>query len=264
MTSQTRHQLTSLPQDSLASPSQQQDSVPGWAMTVGSSETLSLFGDEQGHVGSSWRTCPACAVQTTVKPSGRSSIRLPKSGRLANGHIYERPTSVPATVENDGSALLLGTPRAAHGMQSSLRDAEAIGNPHGRLEDQIALLKTPTSNLGTNGGSQHPEKRKEGGHGPTLADEIEHLLPTPTASQAGGTAEQHLERKRRGKMNRANPTVTDLGLLVEHLANTPPPSPNSKPYSDGQHQNQPLPASGYANCVGLVGAELTPAPDRGA
>ena len=39
-------------------------------------------------------------------------------------------------------------------------------------------------------------------------------LPTPTA-QAGGTAEQHLERKRRGKMNRANPTCTDLGLLVQ-------------------------------------------------
>jgi hypothetical protein len=43
-------------------------------------------------------------------------------------------------------------------------------------------LKTPTANLGSNGGSQHPAKRKAGGHGPTLADEIEHLLPTPTAS----------------------------------------------------------------------------------
>ncbi|MFG2986185.1 DNA (cytosine-5-)-methyltransferase [Streptomyces sp. NPDC048258] len=28
-----------------------------------------------------------------------------------------------------------------------------------------------------NGGSQHPDKRREGGHGPTLADEVEHLLP---------------------------------------------------------------------------------------
>jgi hypothetical protein len=43
-------------------------------------------------------------------------------------------------------------------------------------------LKTPTANLGSNGGSQHPDKRKAGGHGPSLADEIEHLLPTPTAS----------------------------------------------------------------------------------
>ncbi|MEW1996994.1 hypothetical protein [Streptomyces coelicoflavus] len=45
------------------------------------------------------------------------------------------------------------------------------------------LLKTPTSNLGKNGGSQHPAKRKGGGHGPNLADEVEWLLlPTPKAS----------------------------------------------------------------------------------
>lgn len=43
------------------------------------------------------------------------------------------------------------------------------------------LLKTPTAQLATNGGSQHPDKRKAGGHGPTLADEVEWLLPTPTA-----------------------------------------------------------------------------------
>jgi hypothetical protein len=30
-----------------------------------------------------------------------------------------------------------------------------------------------------NGGSQHPDKRRAGGHGPTLADQVEHLLPTP-------------------------------------------------------------------------------------
>lgn len=37
------------------------------------------------------------------------------------------------------------------------------------------LLKTPTAQLAINGGSQHPDKRRAGGHGPTLADEIEHL-----------------------------------------------------------------------------------------
>jgi len=50
--------------------------------------------------------------------------------------------------------------------------------PNGRL------LKTPTSQLAVNGGSQHPDKRKAGGHGPTLADEVEHLLPTPKAGDA--------------------------------------------------------------------------------
>lgn len=48
--------------------------------------------------------------------------------------------------------------------------------------DDLTLLKTPTAQLAVNGGSQHPDKRKDGGHGPTLADEVEHLLPTPRAS----------------------------------------------------------------------------------
>ncbi|WP_437024315.1 hypothetical protein [Streptomyces sp. enrichment culture] len=57
------------------------------------------------------------------------------------------------------------------------------------------LLKTPTAQLAVNGGSQHPDKRKAGNHGPTLADEVEFLLPdgagakkllpTPTASPYG-------------------------------------------------------------------------------
>jgi hypothetical protein len=56
----------------------------------------------------------------------------------------------------------------------------------GRVEGQIdQLLKTPTAQLAVNGGSQHPDKRREGGHGPTLADEIE-FLPTPTARDHKG------------------------------------------------------------------------------
>ncbi|WP_394438608.1 hypothetical protein [Streptomyces sp. SGAir0957] len=51
----------------------------------------------------------------------------------------------------------------------------------GLRDETRKLFKTPTSNLGSNGGSQHPDKRKQGGHGPTLADEVEHLLPTPAA-----------------------------------------------------------------------------------
>jgi hypothetical protein len=47
----------------------------------------------------------------------------------------------------------------------------------------LPRLETPTSNLATNGGSQHPDKRKAGG--PTLADEVEHLLPTPAVNDMG-------------------------------------------------------------------------------
>ncbi|QAX95023.1 DNA methylase [Streptomyces phage Sebastisaurus] len=38
------------------------------------------------------------------------------------------------------------------------------------------LFKTPTANLGSNGSAQHPDKRKAGGHGPTLEDEVVFLL----------------------------------------------------------------------------------------
>lgn len=39
-----------------------------------------------------------------------------------------------------------------------------------------ALFKTPTANLAKNGSAQHPDKRKAGGHGPTLEDEVCFLL----------------------------------------------------------------------------------------
>ena len=60
-----------------------------------------------------------------------------------------------------------------------------------------ALLKTPTAQLAVNGGSQHPDKRRAGGHGPTLADQVEHsLLPTPSvASATGGQTSRSGDRK---------------------------------------------------------------------
>ncbi|MFB7643902.1 DNA (cytosine-5-)-methyltransferase [Streptomyces sp. NPDC056084] len=49
------------------------------------------------------------------------------------------------------------------------------------------LLKTPTANLGRNGAPQHPDKRKAGGHGPTLEDEVVFLLDVePDAEQQEG------------------------------------------------------------------------------
>jgi DNA (cytosine-5)-methyltransferase 1 len=60
------------------------------------------------------------------------------------------------------------------------------GNGHGKslAIEALRLLKTPTAQLAVNGGSQHPAKRKAGGHGPTLADEVEHLL-APDLLEAG-------------------------------------------------------------------------------
>lgn len=77
---------------------------------------------------------------------------------------------------------LLPTPKA-----SDLPDAVHRRNSHGtyylpgtvaRLPEPRKLFKTPTANLGSNGSAQHPDKRKAGGHGPTLDDEAVFLLPT--------------------------------------------------------------------------------------
>lgn len=85
------------------------------------------------------------------------SAPWPTSGSMRAGACFAPPTSEPLTAESGSSS--------------------PPGHPDGS-----PLLKTPTSNLGASGGSQHPAKRKQGGHGPNLADEIEWLLPTPKAS----------------------------------------------------------------------------------
>ena len=44
-------------------------------------------------------------------------------------------------------------------------------------ESACSLLATPQANLGSCRGSQPPQKRREGGHSVSLADQIEHLVP---------------------------------------------------------------------------------------
>lgn len=46
------------------------------------------------------------------------------------------------------------------------------------------LLPTPDAYAADRGGSQHPQKRRAGGHSVSLSDVTEHLLPTPKAGDA--------------------------------------------------------------------------------
>jgi DNA (cytosine-5)-methyltransferase 1 len=80
---------------------------------------------------------------------------LPSAGRVVDGCMYELPAFRPVS--------------------------QSVSQP--------PLLVTPTANLAVNGGSQDPAKRRAGGHGPTLADQVEHLvmLPTPVASDGQGS-----------------------------------------------------------------------------
>lgn len=80
------------------------------------------------------------------------------------------------------------------------------------------LFRTPTSQLAVNGGSQHPDKRKAGGHGPTLADEVEHLLPTPTARTQDRSREEaerrHLPGRAMGRGGGASPDLASVAALL--------------------------------------------------
>lgn len=64
----------------------------------------------------------------------------PPSGMTVAGQLYELPTQAPRTSEPDSS-----------------------------------LLATPTANLGTCGGPQHPDKRRAGGHSVSLQDQVSAL-----------------------------------------------------------------------------------------
>ena len=98
----------------------------------------------------------------------------------------------------------------------------------------LTLLRTPTAQLAINGGSQHPDKRKAGGHGPTLADEVEHLLPTPSVADAAGGHERRGGKRggelllkglaKHGHLDRSGRYAQAIASH-ERLAGRPAPSP---------------------------------------
>ncbi|MFE7216334.1 hypothetical protein ACFU93_42095 [Streptomyces sp. NPDC057611] len=115
-------------------------------------------------------TSPAGSLATWNSARGVWETTQPS---LLCGHLvpYSAPSPISGTTQGGSCFVPLTSepPIVASGPSSP------PGPPS-------ALLKTPTSNIGKNGGSQHPSKRKSGGHGPNLADEVEWLLPTPKAS----------------------------------------------------------------------------------
>lgn len=133
------------------------------------------------------RSGVAFELPTPVLPtagSASSSLPTPRASRGASGTetMYALGAERSDEGRTQGEVVMLPTPLSSDG-----RGIGVHGQGGQDLRTTIALLKTPLSNLGQNGGSQHPDKRKAGGHGPTLADEVEHLLPTPT-TMAGGQA----------------------------------------------------------------------------
>lgn len=178
---------------------------------------------------------PTRAPRTDANESSSSPGLLPMPmtvNRTSQRAQTGRPTSGP---QRGGPSygledVLLPTPSAGN-----FNDGESLDSREARRQVNLAkgvngngqgtplaiaaqkLLRTPTAQLAVNGGSQHPDKRKAGGHGPTLADEVKHLLPTPQARDSAGakTPDQVAAMRARGYgVSNLNETaVNELALL---------------------------------------------------
>jgi len=111
-----------------------------------------------------------------------------RSDTHPNGNGNGMGTPLAIAVKMLPMLPMLPTPMAGEGHHDS-RSA-SVRRAHRRqsegrqlsVEETVVLLSTPTAQLAVNGGSQPPDKRRAGGHQPTLADQAEHdLLPMPTA-----------------------------------------------------------------------------------
>ena len=136
---------------------------------------------------------PAIARWETIldRPAPEPTIPAPKGGRRLSPVFVEWLMGLPGGHVTDPA---IGLTRAqqikalGNGVvpqQAALALRMLLGLGGTSASSDGLLLRTPTAQLAVNGGSQHPDKRKAGGHGPTLADEVEHLLPTPAVNDMG-------------------------------------------------------------------------------
>lgn len=146
-------------------------------------------------------------------------MRLPEPFAFYDQEKSSWKTSAPSLFEDSRSSLVTWPKWGTW----DLGAAYALPKPGLLINENVgsSLLLTPTANLGDNGGSQHPDKRKDGGHGPTLADQIEHLLPTPTASNPNdgedlASWEARRQRNKAKNMN-GNGNGTPLSIAVRLL-----------------------------------------------
>jgi DNA (cytosine-5)-methyltransferase 1 len=125
---------------------------------------------------------------------------LPTPGKADGdgGHLSSEghQTTLPGVTRDmallpDVEMPLLGTPRCAAGIYHDLRDPESIGDHRSRLEDQIALLPTPTRR-----DHKDTEVRREP-HRPDDTDTLSRaltdvLLPTLRATDGGDRSDELL------------------------------------------------------------------------
>lgn len=161
---------------------------------------------------------PREATRNTEGAGGRLGVRSGEEGRTVgevSGEAWSavRGLARGADREADRRAVkLLSTPDTVPEAPNTGSNSHKAGNVVGLGNQVLSLLPTPGAYDGERGGSQHPDKRRDGGHSVTLQDVAEHLqlLPTPVAQPSGNSPEEHL-RKKPGRE-----VVTDLAIIAEN------------------------------------------------
>lgn len=177
---------------------------------------------------------PGHRIAASASSSSPGLLPTPSAGNFNDGESLEswearRQENLAKGINGNGMGTPLGvavsllpTPQAAdarRGAESEIGGLRPSGAKRSDGLTTAVLLKTPTAQLAVNGGSQHPDKRREGGHGPTLADQVEHLLPTPNATDSqGGPRALPEKRTRQGK---------DHGPRLRDVAPTLLPTPDA-------------------------------------
>ncbi|MFL0711641.1 MAG: DNA cytosine methyltransferase [Microcella pacifica] len=120
-----------------------------------------------GRVGQSGDVASADSDRSGFGGFGRETGKLERDidGRDGAGSDAGSLTLLPTQIVSDGT----GGPKNLDG---------ALFAP--QLREITQLLPTPGAYDGDRGGSQHPDKRRDGGHSVTIQDVAEHLIPTPT------------------------------------------------------------------------------------
>ena len=142
----------------------------------------------------------------------------------------------PADAPSDPRWILNRNPRPAADTDDDGR-SPFVASRHGAeltwpasdcKDADLVLFRTPTAQLAVNGGSQHPDKRKAGGHGPTLADEVEHLLPTPAVNDMGARYTPQQWDEWTGRMKALHGNGNGHGRSLEIEAKRLLPTPTTK------------------------------------
>ena len=119
------------------------------------------------------------------------SETLPTSGMTRNGRLYALPklggahgrarvfiTAHPVSIGSGGRPDLTIT-RCARGAHAAAHRPDSRPYPP---REPARLMPTPGANLGTNGGAQHPNKRRAGGHQVSIQDVARGLVEDHASS----------------------------------------------------------------------------------